>query len=544
MQGTQQRKSIRLWVAVCASSLLYAAAHPPWALWPSALVAIAPVSAVLLDPRARIGWRRAGLAGFLFGSLSTWLLVASWSRTVAQQFLGGSPLAALAFTAALLLIASGIALYYAVLFALLSRLAGFGALVAVVGSAALWAAAELARTSIGYGNPWGSFAAALVAADAALSGFRAETPIAALLGVGGAPAVAFLAGASGAALGLAWAERSSAVARGRAIASGAAVVAALLIASHAGEEFAPGRGGAAAATQPLRVALVQPGVGKSHRADGDREAAGAAQSFDRLVELTRSVDTRGADLIVWPDDALPFLLGANEGEQTKLRTLAHERGAALLVGGSHSAPDRDASASVFRCAFLFPADGGEPLVYDKRILLPFIERVPGWAAPYSASPRQGAFAAGTGPGILQVKGWHIAPLLGLEAVYPDEAAARVADGADLLVDLSDDSWFDEGAGAEQHFTLSMLRAAETRRPLVRVATTGVSALVAENGLVSWRLPARTTAVALLDVVPPRHDSLFVRGGRSGFALLVIVIAGAAAALPGWSRCDAEESPDE
>jgi apolipoprotein N-acyltransferase len=498
MQGTHQGKSAGLWVAVAATSLLYAAAHPPWSLWPLALFAIAPVSAVLLGPRSRIGTGRAAMAGFLFGTLATWLLVAHWSYVAAGQFFPG--------------------------------LAGLGAVVGVVGSASLWSAAELLRTSIGYGNPWGSFAAALIAADPALSGFRAQTPVGDLLAVGGAPAVAFLAASVGASLGLAWAERHSVVARGRALAAGAVSVGLSMVVSWSAAAYPLLRGDPAAPREPLRVAMVQAGIGKSRL----WESAGAAESFTRHVEITRSFETRGADLIVWPENSLAFLLDANVDKRDELRGVARERGAALLVGGSRSEPGPEGKTRVFNSAFLFPADGGEPLVYDKRVLLPFVEHVPAWVSPFLSSPWQGAFASGnsgTGTDLFVVKGWRIAPLLCLEAIYPGAAASRVADGADLLVNLSNDSWFDDGAGVEQHFALAMMRAAETRRPLLRVASTGVSALVAEDGLISWRLPLRTSAVALLDVVPPRRDSLFVRGGSVGFALLVLMIAAAAALLP-------------
>lgn len=536
MQGTHQGKSeARLWVAVVASSLLYAAAHPPWSLWPLALVATAPVSAVFLDPRCRTGWRRAALAGLLFGTATTWLMVGHWSVLAAGHFFADSPVAAWGFAAALPLIASGVAIYYAIAFALLARLSGFGATVGVLGSAALWSAAELARSSLWHGNPWGSFAAALAAADAVMSGARAQTPVAGLLGVGGAPAVALLAAAVGAAIGMAWAERTSAVARGRALLAGAAVVAVLLVVSNAGQTYAPARDTGAAPLAPLRVALVQAGAGRSRL----WQSAGAAESFDRHVERTRSFETRGADLIVWSENALPFLLDANVDKRDELRALARERSADLLVGGSHASARGDGRTVVFNSAFLFPADGGEPMVYDKRVLLPFVEHVPAWAAPFLASPWQGAFGVGLSPGVFTVKGgWRIAPLLCLEALYPGDAAARAAEGADLFVNLSNDSWFDEGAGREQHFTLAALLAAQTRRPLVRVATTGVSALVGEDGLVSWRLPVGATAVALLDVVSPRRDSLFVRGGRIGFALLVVIIALAAAVLPSVAPNDA------
>lgn len=528
MQGEHQGKPAALWIATIASALLLVAAHPPWSWWPAALVSTAPVAAVLLDPRARVPARRAGLAGALYGCVATWLLVGPWSVASARDFFGGSPAFAFAFAAALPLIASGVALHCAALFAALSRLAGLGAVAGVVGGAALWAAAELARTSLGQGNPWGSVAAALSAADALLSGARAQTPVADLLALGGAPFVAFVASAAGTSLGLAWCRRRFVVERGQALAAGAVVVAFSLAVSSAGRAFEPSRPPAAVPREPLRVALVQPGVGRSHPWQGQ----GAAEAFERHVEITRSFETKGADLVVWPENALPFLLDANPDRIDELRALAKERNAALLVGASRSAPSVAGRAEVFNSVYLFPADGSEAAVYDKRVLMPYVERVPSWIAPLLASPWRGAYAEGAGPGVFDVKGWRVAPLVCLEAVYPGEAARRVAEGADLLVNVSNDSWFDHGSGPEQHFALAALRAAETGRPLVRVATTGVSALVGADGLVSWRLPAGGGAVALLDVPPASRDTLFVRGGRVGVTLFLLLLAAAAVVLPG------------
>jgi apolipoprotein N-acyltransferase len=528
-----------LWIATLASSVLYACAHAPWSMWPLAFVATAPVCAVLLGhPRVPAG--RAALAGALFGAAATWLTVGHWSWLAANEFFDGSVLRAASFVLGLPLLASGIALHYAVAFALLSRLAGSGAAVGVIGSAALWALAELTRTSLGYGNPWASFASALAGADELLSRFRVETPVANLVALGGPLAPAFVASAVGASLGLAWSARRHRTDRGRALAAGALVVVVGLLATRY-DGSAPLR--RANELPVLRVAIVQPGFGRSSL----WESAGAAESLARHVSLSRSINAGPADLVVWPESSLPFLLDANEARRDEVRSLARSLGAAVLAGGTRSVR-ASGTSRIFNSAFLFPADGGMPLAYDKRLLLPFVEHVPWWAAPFLESRWQGAYSSGSSTGAshaaldlaaspdsFEVKGWSIAPLLCFEAIYPAVVAERVAAGADLLVNLSNDSWFDAGAGTEQHFALSRLAASETRRPLVRAATTGVSALVAESGLVSWRMPPRTSAVVVVDVPPPKRDSMFVRGGRTGFTLLVVLVAGGAVAAATIAR---------
>lgn len=531
MQGADQGKRQRLGGAVIATSLLYAAAHPPIGFGIFAWIALAPVMAVLLDPVSPVGARRAATAGFGFGLLTTWLLVVPWGWPAALEWFAGSTPRAFGFLAALPLLASGVALYTALAFVLVARLAGLGAFTGILGAASLWTLAEAARSSIGVGNPWGSLAAALAPAvpGSALGALAAEQVVVGLLGLGGATLVSFVAAASGSALGLAWAKRGQAAERGRALAVGSLVVFVAIAAGSLAQEFAPLREPRVIPEEPLRVALVQGGIGGSRLWD----SGGAARSFDRHVELTQASELDGADLVVWSENALPFLLDANVERREQLQALASEIGAALLVGGSRSGPSPEGGGrvAVYNSAFLFPADGAAPLAYDKRLLLPYVERVPAWAATLLDSPWRGAFAPGAGPMVFDVKGWRVSPLLCFEAIYEGPAAERVRGGADLLVNLSNDSWFDDGAGPEQHFALAALRTAETRRPMVRVTTTGVSALVGEEGLLSWRLPTGTGAIALLDVVPPHYDSVFTRGGGAAIFGLLALIATVAVALP-------------
>ena len=531
MQGADQGKQVRLGRAVIATSLLYAAAHPPLGFGILAWIALAPVMAVLLDPVSPVGSRRAATAGFGFGLLTTWLLVVPWGWPAALEWFAGSTPRAFGFLATLPLLASGVAFYTALAFALIARLAGLGAFTGILGAASLWALAEVARSSLGVGNPWGSLAAALAPAvpTSAFGALAAEQVVVGLLGLGGATLVSFVAAASGSALGLAWAKRGNVAERGRALGVGTLVVFVSIAAGSLAHEFAPLRELRVIPEEPLRVALVQGGIGGSRLWN----SGGAARSFDRHVELTRASELDGADLVVWSENALPFLLDANVERREQLQALAVEVGAALLVGGSRSGPSPEGGGrvAVYNSAFLFPADGAPPLAYDKRLLLPYVERVPAWAATLLDSPWRGAFASGSGPMVFDVKGWRVSPLLCFEAIYEGPAVERVRGGADLLVNLSNDSWFDDGAGPEQHFALAALRTAETRRPMVRVTTTGVSALVGEEGLLSWRLPTGTGAIALLDVVPPHHDSVFTRGGGAAILALLALIATAAVALP-------------
>src|SRR5947199_74354 len=152
-------------------------------------------------------------------------------------------------------------------------------------------------------------------------------------------------------------------------------------------------------------------------------------------------------------------------------------------------------------------------------------RAPGPLAPpppeaANESPRD--FTAGTAPGVLQ----SFVPLgvsICHEILYPDLIGRAVAAGASLLVNISNDGWLDGGYGAasRQHFAMAVFRAVETRRYLVRAATTGVSGIVDPFGrVVETVAPGAVGAVT--GVVAARGElTPYVRFGDA-FALLCIL----------------------
>src|SRR5207249_3160230 len=161
--------------------------------------------------------------------------------------------------------------------------------------------------------------------------------------------------------------------------------------------------------------------------------------------------------------------------------------------------------------------------YDKQRLVLFAEAGPLAAPPPEAaneSPRD--FTAGTAPGVLQ----SFVPLgvsICHEILYPDLIGRAVAAGASLLVNISNDGWLDGGYGAasRQHFAMAVFRAVETRRYLVRAATTGVSGIVDPFGrVVETVAPGAVGAVT--GVVAARGElTPYVRFGDA-FALLCIL----------------------
>src|SRR5262249_44271923 len=115
-----------------------------------------------------------------------------------------------------------------------------------------------------------------------------------------------------------------------------------------------------------------------------------------------------------------------------------------------------------------------------------------------------------------------------ELLFPEVIAASVAEGAALLVNVSNDGWLDGGAGiaSRQHFAMAVFRAVETRRYLVRAATTGVSGIVDPYGAVVDALPPGASGTLVASVAGRTAMTPYVRFGDV-FALACTLVAAAA-----------------
>ncbi len=129
-----------------------------------------------------------------------------------------------------------------------------------------------------------------------------------------------------------------------------------------------------------------------------------------------------------------------------------------------------------------------------------------------------------------VRDWVIAPLVGFESIYPRFARDAARGGADLLVNVSNDSWFDRGAAGDQHFGMSLFRSPETGLPMIRVANTGITASIDPTGRIETIAPRGREEVRLVTVVAGAGaPTLYVTHGE-GFGWLQVATA---LATLGW-----------
>jgi apolipoprotein N-acyltransferase len=279
----------------------------------------------------------------------------------------------------------------------------------------------------------------------------------------------------------------------------------------------------ATAGDALRVALVQGNIDQHLKWD----PAFLQQTLDRYSQL--SAQAVEPDLIVWPESATPFFYQNGGQRAYQVRAVARQQQAYLLFG-SPSYQRADAAGEKDRVAYLNSAYLLSPQAQqlgrsDKVHLVPFGEYVPLWGM-FGLVEK---LATGIGdfvPGTLQpltLDGHQAGVLICYEAIFPELARSLVAQGAQVLINITNDAWFGNSAAPWQHLDMARMRAVENRVWVLRSANTGVSALIDPTGRVvahsSLFEPALIEGVAEFK----QGGSLYTRTGDSLPRLLVAVV---------------------
>lgn len=480
-------------------------AQPPVSLWPLLLLAW-PLLFLLLERApspgraARLGW----LAGFGFFTTGLYWIAEAFVVEAAKAW-WYLPLAPLVIGA----LSAGLALFWSAAFWIARRLAPPGWRRAALLGAAM-GAAELARGSVLTGFPWALQAYAWL-----------ETPAMQVAALFGAYALTGLTVALAASLG--------AVALGARLAGLAAL--ALLA---AGWGWGAARLQAEAEPSATVLRLVQPNVPQVEKWRPENRRA----IFDGLLTLSAAAPDPALgppDLVVWPEVAVTFAFDESAAAREEALAALPE-GAALALGAIRW-ERREGRETPLNSLLFYDAQGRPAGVYDKRRLVPFGEYIPypqvferlglgvvgNFRSLRPGAPRPPVSPPGLPPA---------APLICYETIFP-LATQRAAQGAEWLLQVTNDAWFGESAGPWQHLAQSRARAIELGLPVARAANTGISAMIDPWGRDVARLGLNRRGVIDVALPAPAERTPFARIG--GWITLLTLVGLAAPALVARER---------
>jgi len=308
-----------------------------------------------------------------------------------------------------------------------------------------------------------------------------------------------------------------------------------------------GTGGLIGKRQPppdasASVLVVQGNVGNVQKVRAEAGEGFREEILGRHVRLTRQGLARAAgravDFVVWPETAFPGILPSppsNAGNPGGLPEFVRSTGTALVTGARGI---DGGSGKRTNSIFFFDRNGGmADARYDKVRLLVFGEFLPfsdlfpavkGWF------PWTGDFARGPGPGIRQIGAVRVGPQICYEGLFPDFSRRLADQGAQIFVNVTNDSWFGTSAEPYQHLSMTLARGVEFRRPVVRATNTGISAAMGADGTLLVLSPLHAEWTGLYEI-PFRREPRPTFYQQYGFRLVPLALWLAAGILiaTGW-----------
>lgn len=523
--------SRREFLAACASAALLVASFPDFNLWFLAWVALVPLLfAVASRPQPVRAFLLGWLAGtvFFYGSCY-WL-------TFAMINYGGIP-AVVAYTL-LLPGAAVVGLFPATACLVLARLCQKRGAHALFAAPFIWAACEWLRFLI-TGQLWN-----------AVGYSQAYVPqLIQIAKLGGVYAIGFVIVSVNAALAYLILKRTK---RAALVSSGVIAALALLttflaLEPPASETYSPS----------ALVVAVQPNVAVNFARSAEEEAQLVERhivlseealavwertQWGKIDRLRTEADARGgwtnADqkslvdyerlrdlprVVVFPESPMNFRYSANEEFRERVASFTRRNHTSLLFNSLQPAP----GGGAYNSAVLVDETGRLTAQYDKIRLLPFGEYVPvpRWLPGATLLPTMvGDFTPGDKYPLLPAGDAKIGVFICFESAFPELTGRFAREGADALINISNDGYLGKTPVLRQHLANTIMRAVETGRPVMRVTNTGISALVDERGRIVEQTNSYEPTVRAWTLTRPQRSNTFYTILGDTFAACCAVVS--------------------
>ncbi len=222
---------------------------------------------------------------------------------------------------------------------------------------------------------------------------------------------------------------------------------------------------------PLQVGIVQPNIPINLKDMGQF----IIPTLNIAEKKTRVLASQGSKLVIWPESIIRYLIPLeNPYTNQMIRRSASENNIHLITG----LLEKDGE-NIYNSAYHFGPDGEILGNYRKTHLVPLAEYnpLPERFHKYDLFSRVGNYTHGDRPGIFQLDQKKVGILICFESMFDYLARREVNQGAQVLVVITNDAWFEFSSVARMHFIMGMFRAVENRVWLVQSANTGISGII-------------------------------------------------------------------
>lgn len=206
------------------------------------------------------------------------------------------------------------------------------------------------------------------------------------------------------------------------------------------------------------------------------------------------------DFLLWPETAIPEFMNSswNTLPLNQLVINFIKKYQIPLITGAYSKIENSEGNGVF----FFNNKGELKGNYVKSLLLAFGEYLPGgkwFPFLYKLFPEIADFDRGNGPTTIDLNGVRLGPEICYEGLHPWFVGGSALKGADIFINVTNDSWFGHTFESLQHLYMTLARAIEFRRPLIRATNTGISSAILANGKVLGVSPQKIEWTGAFDI---------------------------------------------
>ncbi len=248
------------------------------------------------------------------------------------------------------------------------------------------------------------------------------------------------------------------------------------------------------ASRSVKLTLIQPNIDQKNKLD----SAMVLPTFELQKGMTRQAISEKPDIIIWPETAVFTYLLHDRLLLPRIKKLAREAKAWLIVGTPHYVK-RKAYNSVVSIS-----PSGEIVSrYDKQQLVPFGEYLPFRKMLFPLLQGVGYYdnwyASNPHPKLISAGELKIATAICFESTFPDLVRRRVKKNSNFILTLTNDAWFGDSSAAYFHLNTGIFRAVENRKYFVQVGNTGFTAVIDPCGRILKRIKLNQRGILTFNI---------------------------------------------